>query len=82
MRVEGWPAWFCALTYVALWLTAISLTLLFTAPSSRAQTFTSLFSFDYSDGVAIADIRNRPCRSFLHGDSAMKPSSNRVDRWD
>lgn len=51
MRVEGRPAWFCALTYTALWLTAITLTLLLTAPSSQAQTFTSLFSFDYSDGA-------------------------------
>jgi len=52
MRVEGRPTWFCSLTYTALWLTAITLTFLLTAPDSQAQTFTSLFSFDYSDGAS------------------------------
>lgn len=51
MSVEGRPTWFCSLTYTALWLTAITLTFLLTGSDSQAQTFTSLFSFDSSDGA-------------------------------
>jgi uncharacterized repeat protein (TIGR03803 family) len=51
MRVERRPTLLSSLECISLCIAATTLICMLTAQPSQAQTFTSLFSFDYSDGA-------------------------------